>query len=210
MLAAGLIYVLVAMSAALVVPVGTLADADAALLEVVRADVLPGPVGVMLTVFAVIAIVAITNTTLVSVVTQSRILYGMARVDVVPAVFARIHPTRHSPYVALLFSAGVVASLLVLGEVLSRPGPDVDLVGRLATVTVVFLLFIHALVIVAALKLQGEGETEDSYRAHTPLLSLGVVGNAVLLAYVVIDDPGSLYWVAGLLALGARCTWPSG
>ena len=202
MLTAGLIYVLVAMSAALVVPVDTLAGADAALLEVVRADVLPGPVGVMLTVFAFIAMVAITNTTLVSVVTQSRILYGMARVDVVPAVFAKIHPTRRSPYVALIFSAGVVAALLVLGEVLSRLGPDVDLVGRLATVTVVFLLFIYALVIVSALKLRGEGETKDSYRANTPLLYLGVVGNAVLLSYVVIDDPGSMYWVGGLLALG--------
>ena len=37
--------------------------------------------------------VAITNTTLVAVVTQSRILYGMAREDVVPGVFAKIHPS---------------------------------------------------------------------------------------------------------------------
>ena len=65
--------------------------------------------------------VAITNTTLVSVVTQSRILYGMARVDVVPKVFAKVHPTRRSPYVALLFSAAVVAVLLVLGDVLEPP-----------------------------------------------------------------------------------------
>jgi hypothetical protein len=80
---------------------------------------------------------------------------------------------------------------------------DLDIVGRLATVTVVFLLFIYALVIVSALKLRGDGETADSYRANTALLYLGVVGNAVLLAYVVIDDPASLYWVGGLLALGA-------
>ena len=32
---------------------------------------------------------------------------------------------------------------------------------------------------------------------------MGVVGNIVLLAYVVYDDPASLWWVAGLLALGA-------
>lgn len=31
---------------------------------------------------------------------------------------------------------------------------------------------------------------------------LSVVGNVVLLTYVVVDDPRSLYWVAGLLALG--------
>ena len=202
MLTAGVIYVLVAMSAALVVPVGTLAGADAALLEVVRADVLPGSVDVLLKIFAVIAMIAITNTTLVSVVTQSRILYGMSREDVVPAVFSKIHPTRRSPYVALVFSAVVVAALLVIGDVLSRVNTDLDIVGRLATVTVVFLLFIYALVIISTLKLRGEGETAESYRANTPLLYLGVVGNVVLLSYVVIDDPGSLYWVGGLLALG--------
>ena len=202
MVAAGVIYVLVAMSAALVVPVGTLAEADAALLEVVRADVLPGSVDVMLKIFAVIAMIAITNTTLVSVVTQSRILYGMAREDVVPRPFAKVHPARRSPYVSLVFSALVVAALLVIGELLSNVDASLDIVGRLATVTVVFLLFIYALVIVSCLKLRGEGETADSYRANTALLYLGVVGNVVLLGYVVYDDPRSLFWVGGLLALG--------
>ena len=202
MVAAGVIYVLVAMSAALVVPVATLAEADAALLEVVRADVLPGSVEVMLNIFAVIAMIAITNTTLVSVVTQSRILYGMAKEDVVPRPFARIHPSRRSPYVALVFSALVVAALLVIGELLGNVDPDLDIVGRLATVTVVFLLFIYALVIVSCLKLRRDAPTADSYRANTVLLYLGVVGNAVLLGYVVVDDPRSLYWVGGLLALG--------
>jgi amino acid transporter len=36
----------------------------------------------------------------VPVATQSRILDGMAHENVVPAVFARIHPARRSPYVA--------------------------------------------------------------------------------------------------------------
>lgn len=54
----------------------------------------------------------------------------------------------------------------------------------------------------SAPKLRGEGETDNSYRASTPLLHLGVMGNVVHLGYVVIDDPGSLYWVVGLLALG--------
>jgi amino acid transporter len=155
----------------------------------------------MLIVFALIAMTAITNTTLVAVVTQSRILYGMGRENVVPAVFSKIHPTRRSPYVALTFSAVVVGSLLVIGSVLNRVS-GLDVVGRLASVTVVFLLFIYALVIVSALKLRGEGETEDSYRANTLLLYLGIIGNVVLLAYVVIDDPRSLLWVAGLLAVG--------
>ena len=202
MLTAGVIYVLVAATAALVVPIETLGKSPAALLEVVRADILPVDVGVMTTVFAVIAMVAITNTTLVVVVTQSRILYGMAREDVVPAPFGRVHPTRRSPYVALSFAAIVVCSLLLIGAVLNGVGVDVDVVARLATVTVVFILFIYALVIVATLKLRGQDETDDTFRAATPLLYLGLLGNLIVFVYVIWDDPASLLWVGGLLALG--------
>jgi amino acid transporter len=202
MITAGVIYVLVAATAALVVPVDVLGKSDAALLEVVRAGVLPAPVGLMVIVFVVIAMVAITNTTLVSVVTQSRILYGMAREGVFPRIFARVHRTRRSPWVGLVFAGLVVAALLVLGELLALVDPDTDIVGRLATVTVVFLLVIYALVIISALKLRGVDQRDDVYQASTPLLYVGLVGNVVLLAHVVIDDPGSLLWVSGLLALG--------
>ena len=52
----------------------------------------------MSTLFSIIAMIAITNTTLVAVVTQPRILYGMANEDIVPGVFSKIHPTRRSPW----------------------------------------------------------------------------------------------------------------
>ena len=167
MVAAGVIYVLVAMTAALVVPVDQLAKSDAALLEVVKADILPISVGVMTIVFAFIAMTAITNTTLVAVVTQARILYGMAREDVVPDAFAKVHPVRRSPVVGLIFSAAVVCGLLIIGTLLNNAGFGIDIVARLATVTVVLLLFIYAMVIVAALKLRGQDETErDLPRQH--------------------------------------------
>ena len=202
MITAGVIYVLVATTAALTVPVKKLAGSDAALLEVVKAGILPIPVSVMATLFAVIAMVAITNTTLVAVVTQSRILYGMAREDVVPGVFGKIHAKRRSPWVALIFAALVVFGLLILGAVLNKAGVGVDVVERLALVTVVLTLVIYVLVIVSALKLGGQDEHEDSFRASRPLLWAGIVGNAVLLVYVVVDDPFALVWCAGLLAVG--------
>ena len=59
MLGAGIVYVLVSMSAAITVPVEQLAGSDAALLEVVRAGVLPVDVGVMIILFALIAMIAI-------------------------------------------------------------------------------------------------------------------------------------------------------
>jgi amino acid transporter len=193
MATAGVLYVLVAMTAALVLPMTVLQDADkVALIEVVKSGVLPVDVGFMAIMFAIIAMVAITNTTLVAVVTQSRILYGMAREDVVPGVFATVHASRRSPWVALGFAALVIWGLLL---------SPADL-AKLAAVTVVFTLFIYALVIVACLKLRGHGETGETFRANTALLVLGVIGNAVLLFYVVYDDPSSLIYCAALLGVG--------
>ena len=84
MVVAGLVYVLVSMAAALTVPVETLANSDAALLEVVKQGILPFSTEFMTKLFSIIALIAITNTTLVTIVTQPRVLYGMAREDVVP------------------------------------------------------------------------------------------------------------------------------
>ena len=134
-----------------------------------------------------------------TLVAQSRILQGMAREDVVPSVFAKIRPTRCSPYVALLFEASQAG----------LPEDDqLDIVDRLATITVVFLLFIYALVTVSCLNLRGKDETSDTYRANTALLIVGIIRNLAVLGYTLIDDPEALLWVAGLLAVGLCCSSP--
>ena len=201
MVTAGVIYVLVSMAAALTVPTEDLAGSEAALLEVVKTGILPIDTGFMSTLFSIIAMIAITNTTLVAVVTQPRILYGMANEDVVPAVFNKIHASRRSPWVGLLFSGAVVAALLVVGTVAPKV-EGTSIVERLALVTVVFLLFIYALVIVSCLKLRGKDEDERAFRANTPLLLVGLVGNIAILGWSVYDDPTSLLWCAGLVAVG--------
>jgi amino acid transporter len=202
MVVAGLVYVLVSIAAALTVDTATLAGSDAALLEVVEKGVLPISTGFMSNLFAVIAMIAITNTTLVAVVTQPRILYGMAREDVVPGVFETLHAGRRSPWVGLLFSAVVVSGLLVTGTVLTEAGSGVDLVERLALVTVLFLLFIYMLVIVSVLRLRGRDESEHTFRANTPLLVVGLLGNAAILGWSVYDDPAALLWCGALVAVG--------
>ena len=74
--------------------------------------------------------------------------------------------------------------------------------ARLATVTVLFLLFIYALVIVSASSCAGRTRTRSTFRANTPLLFVGLVGNLAILAWSVYDDPTSLLWCAGLVAVG--------
>ena len=95
MLTAGVVYVLVSISAALAVPIETLAGNT--LLEVIRADLFFIPASIMLVVFGLIAMIAISNTTLVTVVAQSRILYGMAREDVVPVGLRQDPPDPAQP-----------------------------------------------------------------------------------------------------------------
>ena len=202
MITAGVIYVLVSISAALTVPTAKLAGSEAALLEVVKEGILPIDTGFMTTLFSVIALVAITNTTLVTVVTQPRILYGMAKEDVVPGAFAKVHASRRSPWVGLLFSAVVVATLLITGTILAEAGVGIDLIERLALVTVIFLLAIYALVIVTCLKLRGQDEDDRTFRANTPLLIIGLIGNLAILGYSIYDDWRSLIWCAALLAVG--------
>ncbi len=151
----------------------------------------------MTIVFALIAMTPITNTTLVSVVTQSRILYGMAREDVVPAVFAKVHPHPSQPV-----SSGS-ASPTWSWRAADPRDPAQQGRGRHRRrraardrhrrVPAVHLRARHHLGPEAA----RTGRDDETYRANTALLVIGLVGNIVLLGYVVYDDPASLSWSPG-------------
>lgn len=189
MAVAGLLYVLVAISTSLVASYDSVAGSEGALLEVVK----QGPLAVPTWLFAAIALVAVTNTCLVTMVTQSRILYGMAEEGAVPRVFAKVHPERRTPWVGIVFTFVMVVGLLLAA------GAEVE---TLASASVVFLLFIYGLVIIACLKLRRESDEPASFTAPAPLLYLGILGNAGLLLYTIFDDPGLLGYCGALLAVG--------
>jgi amino acid transporter len=184
---AGALYLVIAFVASMVVPTDTLAGSDGALLEVVKA----GPIPIPSAVFAAIALVAVTNTALVALVAQSRIMYGMAREGAVPRVFARTLPTRKTPWVAIVFTTVLVVALLVTADV-----------ERLASVTVLFLIAVYALVCVCALKLRKERVDHEHYRAPTAVLYAGLVANLGLLVNTVLTDPGALVTCGIMLAIG--------
>ena len=56
--------------------------------------------------------------------------------------------------------------------------------------------------IVSCLKLRGRDEDERTFRANTPLLIVGLIGNLAILGFSIYDDPSSLIWCAGLIAVG--------
>jgi APA family basic amino acid/polyamine antiporter len=176
MAAAGIIYLVIAFIAATVVPTGQLAGSDVALLEVVRTG-LPSFPGWL---FAIVACIAITNTCLVALITNSRIMYGMAREGAVPRIFARTHRSRRSPWIAIVFTTLVAVILIV--------GVGAEGVNTLANATVVFLLAVFALVCLCALLLRRDRVEGEHYTAPTAILVLGVVVNVALLLYVLITD----------------------
>ena len=187
MAVAGVLYLLVAFIASMVAPTDQIAGSESALLEVVKA----GPIPVPGSVFAAIALVAVTNTALVALVAQSRIMYGMAREGVVPRIFARTHAGRQTPWVAIVFTTAVVIALLVTADV-----------ERLAAVVVLFLIAVYALVCVSALKLRKDTVDHDHYRAPTWTLYAGLVTNLGLLVNTVLDDPGAVGYAAIMVAVG--------
>jgi APA family basic amino acid/polyamine antiporter len=195
---AGLLYLLIAFVASMVAPLEELTangGEDGNLLTVVEA----GPIPIPGLVFAAIALVAVTNTTLVSLVAQSRIMYGMARQGVVPRIFARTHHSRHTPWIAIVFTAALVIVLLLTADV-----------GTLADVTVLFLITVYGMVCLAALVLRRQPVDHEHYRAPTWLLVLGLVGNVALLLYTAIDgtinrepgEPAPLLYCGVMLAVG--------
>ncbi|MDQ3659055.1 MAG: APC family permease [Actinomycetota bacterium] len=176
MAVAGLIYLVIAFIASMVVPTGQLAGSEVALLTVVQAGPIPFPSWL----FSIMACVAITNTCLVALITNSRIMYGMAKEGIVPRIFARTNQSRRTPLVAIIFTT-IIALIMIVG--VGEAG-----VETLANATVAFLLAVFALVCLCALVLRRDNLDHEHYTAPTALLILGVVVNVALLLYVLGTD----------------------
>lgn len=67
--------------------------------------------------FALLAIFAVTNTGLTNFVMVSRLLYGMSNQGLMPQAFGRVHPRRHTPWVAVLAAGGLTLTLAGTGGV---------------------------------------------------------------------------------------------
>src|ERR687897_497061 len=110
LLAAGIVYLLVTFTASMVVPTGELAASSGPLLEVVERS----PLAIPPKLFALIALIAVSNGALINLIMASRVIYGMGDQDVLPEVFSNVHPGRRTPWVAILFATLLLGIGLVL------------------------------------------------------------------------------------------------
>jgi APA family basic amino acid/polyamine antiporter len=106
------IYLLVAWVALALVSPATLAASESPL-TAAAATVTPA-LGWTL---AITALFATASTALISLISISRLLFGMARDGALPQVLARLTPERRTPWVAALALFATACALLPLGEV---------------------------------------------------------------------------------------------
>ncbi|MGS2644006.1 amino acid permease [Streptosporangium sp. LJ11] len=188
---AAIIYMGVAFTATMLVDTKTLTDSSGPLLEVVKVAGLAFPPKL----FALIALLAVGNTALINMLMASRLVYGMAREGIVPGVFAAVHPTRSTPWVAIVFTVGVAAVLVATGDV-----------GGLADTTVLLLLCVFTLVNVAVLVLRKDRVDHDHFRAPSWMPVLGAVVCFVLV--LPITGRGvDVYVRAGVLLVIGVALW---
>ena len=188
LIVAGVIYLLVTVIASMVVPTGTLASSDGPLLEVTSA----GPLAVPDRVFSLIALFALANGALINLIMASRLLYGMAGEGIIPKALGRVHPSRHTPWVAITVTAGATVVLLLTGEI-----------GELADTTVLLLLIVFASVNVSVLVLRKDTVAQPHFRSPTVM---PVIGMLVSVALMTTKD-AQTFARAGILLLVGGLLW---
>ncbi len=191
---AGVIYILVAIVAVALVPVGTLAESETPLVEVVKAGAPNLPID---EIFPFISMFAVSNTALINMLMASRLIYGMARQNVLPPVFGKVHPRRLTPWVAILFTTLIAFGLIFYVSTFASS----DAIAVLGGTTSLLLLAVFAVVNVAVLVLRRDVKaTGGTFKTPTVLPIIGFIMSLYLVT-PLSGRPGTQYLLAGILVV---------
>jgi amino acid transporter len=191
---AGIVYILVAIVAVALVPVGTLAESETPLVEVVKAGAPGLPID---DIFPFISMFAVSNTALINMLMASRLIYGMARQHVLPPVLGKVHPRRLTPWVAILFTTAIAFGLIFYVTAFAND----KAISLLGGTTSLLLLAVFAVVNVAVLALRRDvKQTGGNFRTPTVLPIIGFL-TSLYLVTPLSGRPGQQYLVAGVLVV---------
>jgi amino acid transporter len=192
--ATGIIYILVALFSVAIVPVGELGETDTPLVRVVELAAPGIPID---TLMPFISMFAVANSALINMLMASRLLYGMARQEVLPPVLGWVHKGRQTPWVAIIFTTLISFGLIVL--VTKNSG---DVISALGGTTALLLLGVFTIVNIAVLVLRKDTLQRRHFRTPTVLPIIGAIACAFFVTPWTGRDPLQ-YTIAGwLLALG--------
>ena len=166
LLTAGLVYVLVGIAAAVVLPPEELTTSTGPLLEVVRA----ADAGIPDELFSLVALIAVANGALLTMIMASRMAYGLAEQRLLPAVLGRVLPNRRTPWVAIAVTTAVAMGLSLAGDL-----------ATLANTVVLLLLFVFLSTNTAVLVLRGDRVGAPHFRTPAVFPVLGIASCLLLL-----------------------------
>ena len=131
---------LVSISAITLVSPAELGEGETPLLKVVQA----GAPNFPLWIFGFITMFAVANSALINMLMASRLVYGMSRERVLPAVLGKVHPTRRTPYIAIGFTSLLAFGLITfVGEVPALGGTTALLLLCVFTVVNIAVLVLR-------------------------------------------------------------------
>ena len=182
---AGVVYLLIALGAAIVVDPITMANSSGPLLEVITASGLPIPEWL----FSLIALVAIANGALLFMVMASRATYGLAEAGLLPSVFGKVAPQRGTPWVAIVAVGAATIGMSFVGNI-----------GQLADTTVLLLLLVFISANVSAIVLRKDRVDHEHFSVPIAVPFIAIVASIVLLTQQTLD-----IWLlaAAYLAVGS-------
>ena len=191
----GTIYILVSLAAVALVPVGTLAESATPLLEVVRAGAPGLP---METLYPLISMFAVANSALINMLMASRLIYGMAKQDVLPRSLGRVLPGRRTPWASIIFVTLVGFGLVIaVTQAMAE-----DTVSALGGTTALLLLGVFTLVNVAVLVLRRDPVNHRHFVAPSMMPVLGALTCAFLVGPWTGRDTVQYKIAGAMLALG--------
>ncbi|MCC3294118.1 APC family permease [Arthrobacter sp. zg-Y411] len=180
MLTAGLVYVLIGLAASVALPTEDLAGSSGPLLDVVSAT----GFGIPDWTFSLIALVAVANGALLTMIMSSRLTYGMSEQGLLPGVFGKVLPNRRTPWVA-------IAATTVVAMILTTTGG----LASLAETVVLLLLFVFLSTNVAVIVLRRDKVEEKHFR--TPIV---VPYLAIASCILLLTQQDAAVWLrAGIL-----------
>ena len=184
LITAGIVYVLVGLASATALPPEDLVESSGPLLDVVAA----AGVGVPAWLFSLIALVAVANGALLTMIMASRLTYGMSEQGLLPSALGRVLPQRRTPWVAILTTTLIAMLLTLIGDL-----------GLLAETVVLLLLFVFLSANVSVLVLRRDRVEHDHFRVWTVIPILGIASCILLLT----QQSGTVWlFGAGLLVVG--------
>jgi basic amino acid/polyamine antiporter, APA family len=178
---AGVVYVLVGVASSVALPPDELEGSSGPLLAVVQATGVPVPAWL----FSAIALIAVANGALLTMIMSSRLAFGMAEQGLLPPVLGRVLPNRRTPWVAIVVTTALAMALTLVGDL-----------ATLAETVVLLLLFVFISTNVAVLVLRRDRVEHRHFRVWTFVPVLGVLSCILLLT-----QQAPRVWLFGAIAL---------